>query len=65
MGMALRNKLFFMIVFFMIFSQIPNIIQLNFIGAFLGKDLSIYPILFSFLYYAWKIKKRKNFFAGK
>lgn len=60
MGMALRNKLFFMIVFFMIFSQIPNIIQLNFIGAFLGKDLSIYPILFSFLYYAWKIKKEKT-----
>lgn len=59
---ALRNNLFFFIVFFTIFSEIPHILQLNFLGSFLGKDLSIYPILIAFLYYIWKYRKRKNSF---
>lgn len=59
MSISLRDKLFFLIVFCTIFSQIPSVIQLNFLGSFLGKDLSLYPILFSIVYYAWKIKKNE------
>lgn len=57
MKIELRNKLFFVIVFCTIFSQIPSAIQLKFLGSFLGKDLSLYPILFALVYYAWKLKK--------
>ena len=45
MPIQLRNKLFFFVVLFLIFPNIPRLLQLNFIGAFLGKDLSFYPIL--------------------
>lgn len=40
-----RNKIFFLIVLFTVFCNIPKILQLNFLGSFLGKDLSFYPIL--------------------
>ena len=45
MSISLRNKLFFLIVLFVIFCNIPKMVQLNFVGSFLGKDLSLYPIL--------------------
>ncbi|WP_349687696.1 O-antigen ligase family protein [Acidaminococcus sp. DS4831] len=50
MPVSLRDKLFFSIVLFIIFPTIPKFLQLNFLGAFLGKDLSFYPILAGVLY---------------
>lgn len=50
MSITLRNKLFFLIVLFVIFCNIPKILQLNFVGSFLGKDLSLYPILIGAIY---------------
>lgn len=61
---TLRNKLFFLIVFFTIFSEIPHILQLNFLGSFLGKDLSIYPILIAFIYCLWEYRKEKQSFQA-
>ena len=63
MSSVLRNRLFFFVVFFAIFTQIPRFLQLNFIGAFMGKDLSIYPLLIAFAYYAWNYKKAKDSFS--
>lgn len=57
MPTTLRNKLFFCIVLFIIFSNIPRIVQMNFIGTFLGKDLSFYPILVGVLYFFYELKK--------
>lgn len=62
MSTSLRDKFFFIIVFCVIFTQIPHIIRLNFIGSFLGKDLSIYPIIAAFAYYIWIYKKEKRLF---
>lgn len=63
MSSVLRNRLFFFVVFFAIFPQIPKFLQLNFIGAFMGAKLSIYPILVAFAYYAWHYKKVKDSFS--
>lgn len=59
MNISLRNKLFFLITFCVVFTQIPRFLQLNFLGSFLGKDLSLYPILVAFIYYAWTYRKGK------
>lgn len=50
MSITLRNKLFFLIVLFVIFCNIPKMVQLNFLGSFLAKDLSLYPILIGAIY---------------
>lgn len=50
MSISLRNKLFFLIVLFVIFCNIPKMVQLNFLGSFLAKDLSLYPILIGAIY---------------
>lgn len=60
MNLTLRYRLFFIIVFSVIFCQIPSPVQLNFIGGFLGKNLNIYLIFFSFLYYAYYRYKNKE-----
>lgn len=62
MSVTFRNKLFFLIVLFSIFTQIPNIIQLNFLGSFLAKSLSFYPILFGVVYFFYDRYKRKDDF---
>lgn len=61
MPISLRNKLFFCIVFFVIFSNIPRLLQLNFIGSFMGNKLSIYPILGAFIFYGHNCRKKSNF----
>lgn len=58
MPISLRNKLFFSIVLFVIFSNIPRPLQFNFLGVFLGKDLSFYPILVGVLYAFYKRVRR-------
>lgn len=60
MSISLRNKLFFIIVVFIIFSDIPRLLQMNFLGSFLGKDLSFYPILVGVLYSSYIFYKRKK-----
>ncbi|MCF0256470.1 MAG: O-antigen ligase family protein [Bacteroides heparinolyticus] len=58
MPISLRNKLFFSIVLFVIFPNIPRPLQFNFLGVFLGKDLSFYPILAGVLYAFYKRVRR-------
>lgn len=60
MSISLRNKLFFYIVLFIIFPNIPRILQLNFLGNFLGKDLSFYPILVGVFYSGYIFFKEKS-----
>lgn len=63
MNILLRNQLFFLIVFSSIFLQIPKFLQINFIGSFMGSNLSIYPIIFAIGYYCLKYKKREVTFS--
>lgn len=60
MNNCLQNRLFFLIVLFSIFTQIPTIFRLNFIGSFLSKDLSFYPILVGTLYSGYILFKAKK-----
>lgn len=60
MPIQLRNKLFFFVVLFLIFPNIPRLLQLNFIGAFLGKDLSFYPILVGAFFSGYTFFKREE-----
>lgn len=60
MNSCLQNRLFFLIVLFSIFTQIPPIFRLNFIGSFLSKDLSFYPILAGMLYSGYLLLKKKE-----
>ncbi|WP_251423739.1 O-antigen ligase family protein [Veillonella agrestimuris] len=60
MNPSIRDGLFYLIVLFTIFTQIPKILQLNFIGGFLGTDLSFYPILIGVLYSFYIIYKNKS-----
>lgn len=60
MLMVSKNKLFFCIVLFIIFSNIPLFLQLNFLGSFLAKDLSLYPILAGVIYSFYNLYKSKN-----
>lgn len=64
MSTALRNKLFFLIVLFVIFCNIPKMVQLNFLGSFLAKDLSLYPILIGAIYtgYAFYQERKLPFY---
>ena len=65
MNSCLQNRLFFLIVLFSIFTQIPPIFRLNFIGSFLSKDLSFYPILAGMLYSGYLLLKKKKLQIGK
>ena len=56
----MRNNLFFFTVFLSIFSDIPKILQLNFLGSFLGTNLSLYSVLFAFIHCIWNYKKEKK-----
>ncbi|WP_281739011.1 O-antigen ligase family protein [Acidaminococcus fermentans] len=60
MLLGLRNKLFFCIVLFVIFSNIPFSLQLNFFGSFLAKDLSLYPILGGVIYSFYNLYKSRD-----
>lgn len=64
MSISLRNKLFFLIVLFVIFCNIPKMVQLNFLGSFLAKDLSLYPILIGVVYmgYAFYQERKVPFY---
>lgn len=63
MSITLRDRLFFLIVFTSMLSQIPDILQLKFLGSFMGEKLSIYPVIFAFGYYCWKYKEKEIYFS--
>ena len=57
MSIILRDRFFFLIVFTAMFSQIPDILQVKFLGSFMQGSLSIYPVVLAFGYYCWKYKE--------
>lgn len=45
-----RNTLFFLMVFVLIFDSVPKPIQMNFIGGPVGGKLEFYPLMAAFIY---------------
>lgn len=56
----MRYNIFFLMVFFIMFANIPQILSLNFIGNFMGKNLSLYPILLGLFYTIYHFSKTKE-----
>lgn len=50
MNVKVRNAIFFLMVFALIFDNIPKPVQLNFLGGPAGGKLVVYPLLAGFLY---------------
>ncbi len=50
MNVKVRNAIFFLMVFALIFDNIPKPVQLNFLGGPAGGKLVVYPLLVGFLY---------------
>ncbi len=50
MNTKIRDTIFFLMVFVLIFDNIPKPVQLNFIGGPVGSKLEVYPLLAGFLY---------------
>ena len=50
MNKQIRDGIFFLLVFFLIFNNIPKPVQLSFLGGPAGGKLSVYPLLAGFLY---------------
>ena len=63
MNRKIRDILFFLIVFTLIFNNIPKPIQLNFIGGSVGGKFCVYPLLVGFLYSFWCQYKYGNVFC--
>ena len=53
MNKKIRDAIFFLIVFTLIFNNIPKPVQLNFIGGPVGGKLVVYPLLAGFIYSFW------------
>lgn len=54
------NIIFFFISFFLIFNNIPKIIQMNFLGGPVGNKLGFYPVIIGFVYAIYCQYKYKN-----
>lgn len=54
------NIIFFFIVAFLIFDNIPNLLRMNLIGGILANKLSFYPFILGFLYTIYCQYKYKN-----
>ena len=50
MNLKVRNAIFFLMVFVLIFDYIPKPVQLNFLGGPAGSKLIVYPLLVAFGY---------------
>lgn len=50
MNKKIINFLFFFISFFLIFNNIPKIIQMNFLGGPVQSKLVFYPLFTGFIY---------------
>ena len=53
MNKKIRNAIFSLIVFSLIFNNIPKPIQANFLGGPIGDKLVVYPLLVGFVYSCW------------
>lgn len=60
MNKKIRDTIFFIICFTLIFNNIPEILQLNSIGGFMGKKLVIYPLIIGLIYTYYCQYKYKN-----
>lgn len=65
MNIKVRDSLFFMMSFALIFNNIPKAVQLNFIGGIMGNQLALYPLIVSLIYTLYCEKKYGNVFAEK
>ena len=61
----IRDCLFFMISFALIFNNIPKAIQLNFIGGAMATQLALYPLIAGLIYTLYCEKKYGNIFVEK
>ena len=50
MNIKVRNAIFFLMVFVLIFDHTPKPVQLNFLGGPVGNKLEVYPLSIAFLY---------------
>lgn len=60
MNKKIINFLFFFISFFLIFNNIPKIIQMNFLGGPVQSKLVFYPLFTGFIYTIYSQYKYKN-----
>lgn len=60
MNNKIINLLFFLISFFLIFNNIPKIIQINFLGGPVQGKLVFYPLFIGFIYTIYCQYKYKN-----
>lgn len=58
------NSLFFFISFFLIFNNIPKIIQMNFLGGAVQTKMCFYPLIIGFIYTSYYQYKYKNIFVN-
>lgn len=63
MNLKIRNTIFFLLVFFLAFNNIPKPIQLNFLGGPVQSKLVVYPILVAFIYAGYCQYKNKDIFV--
>lgn len=61
----IRDSLFFMMSFALIFNNIPKAIQLNFIGGAMATQMTLYFLIAGFIYTLYCEKKYGNVFVGK
>lgn len=54
------NIIYFFLVAFLIFDNIPNLLRMNFIGGILANKLSFYPFIVGFVYTLYCQYKYKN-----
>lgn len=60
MNNKIKNQLFFLICFTLVFNNIPKVLQMNFIGSVLGDKLVFYPLIIGFVYTIYCEYKYKN-----
>ena len=60
MNSILVDILFFFVSFLLIFNNIPQILQMNFIGGLIGDKLIFYPLIIGFIYTIYYQYKYKN-----
>lgn len=64
MNNKIHNILFFIISIFIIFNNIPKVIQMNFLGGSVGNQLVFYPLFLEFIYTIYCQYKYKNIFIN-
>lgn len=63
MNKRVRNTLFFLMVFVLIFDSVPKPIQMNFIGGPVGGKLEFYPLMAAFIYSFYCQYRYRNVFV--